>query len=282
MDLSSLTTSTVDLSKLGLGAISLYSLLMALLTLLLCLLAIQFLTRLCRRVLERTKLEERVRKLILRILRVALWIVTVLIVAQQLGIPMTSLVALLSVATLSVTLAVQDILSNVAGGLVILVTKPMQVGDYVETAAGSGTVREIGLSHTQLDTMDGLRVVVPNSGLSAGKITNFTTRGSRRMEHAITASYDAPVQIVREACLAAAARTPAVLDAPRPIAVVASYGESSISYKLYSWCKAEDYWTVFYALMENIKEEFDARGVEMTYNHLNIHILEDKQGETKQ
>jgi small conductance mechanosensitive channel len=274
MGLSALTSSTVDLSKLGLGAISLYSLLTALLTLILCVVAIRLLLRFTSRVLEKTKLEERIRRLITRTVRVALWIVAILIIAQQLGIPMTSLVALLSVATLAVSLAIQDVLSNVASGLVLLTTKPMQIGDYIESDSASGTVREIGLSHTKLDTVDGQRVVVPNSKLAAGKITNFTTLGTRRIEITVGASYDAPVELVRQACLEAVEKTADVLPQPRPQAVVSAYEDSSIAYKVLAWCKSGDYWPVYYALTENIKQCFDEHGVSMSYPHLNVHILE--------
>lgn len=104
-----------------------------------------------------------------------LWVVTVLIVAQQLGIPVTSLVALFSVVSLAVSLAVQNVLANVAGGLVLLVTKPFTVGDYIDTPSGEGTVREMSLTYTFLETMEGQRLAVPNSTLSSGKIINYST-----------------------------------------------------------------------------------------------------------
>ena len=108
-----------------------------------------------------------------------------------------SILALLSVLSLAVSLAVQNVLANVAGGLVLLVTKPFAVGDYVDTPCGAGTVKDLTLTYTYLDTPDGLRIAAPNSSISAGKITNYTALGTRRIEHAVSASYDAPVQTVR-------------------------------------------------------------------------------------
>ena len=173
----------LDLSALHLGNISLGTLLGTLLTLVICLVAVRLLTALLRRVLAQTHMDARVQKYLVRTVQLVLWVVTVLITADQLGIPVTSLVALLSVLSLAVSLAVQNVLANVAGGLVLLVTKPFAVGDYVDTPCGAGTVKELTLTYTYLDTPDGLRIAAPNSSLSAGKITNYTTLGTRRIQH---------------------------------------------------------------------------------------------------
>ena len=206
----------LDLSALHLGNISLGTLLGTLLTLVICLVAVRLLTALLRRVLAQTHMDARVQKYLVRTVQLVLWVVTVLITADQLGIPVTSLVALLSVLSLAVSLAVQNVLANVAGGLVLLVTKPFAVGDYVDTPCGAGTVKELTLTYTYLDTPDGLRIAAPNSSLSAGKITNYTTLGTRRIQHSVSASYDAPVQTVRQALLDAVARTPGLLESPGP------------------------------------------------------------------
>ena len=179
----------LDLSALHLGTISLGKLLGALLTLVICLIAVRLVTALLRRVLDKTHIDARVRKYLVQSVRLVLWVVTVLITADQLGIPVTSLVALLSVLSLAVSLAVQNVLANVAGGLVLLVTKPFAVGDYVDTPCGAGTVKDLTLTYTYLDTPDGLRIAAPNSSISAGKITNYTALGTRRIEHAVSASY---------------------------------------------------------------------------------------------
>ena len=268
----------LDLSALHLGSISLGTLLGALLTLVICLVAVRLITALLRRVLARTHIDARVQKYLVRTVQLVLWVVTVLITADQLGIPVTSLVALLSVLSLAVSLAVQNVLANVAGGLVLLVTKPFAVGDYVDTPCGAGTVKELTLTYTYLDTPDGLRIAAPNSSLSAGKITNYTTLGTRRAprrtEHSVSASYDAPVQTVRQALLDAVARTPGLLESPGPEVYVNAYGESGIEYIVRSWARTADYWTAYYALLENIKAAFDERAVEMPYNHLNVHIVD--------
>ena len=132
--------------------------------------------------------------------KLILYIVTVLIVAESLNIPMTSLVALLSVGSLGVTLAAEDILGNVAGGLVILSSHPFSIGDYVEVSGVSGTVHEISLNHTKLVTPDGHLVMLPNKELASSQMTNYTVLGRRRVVQKVTASYDAPTETVKAAC----------------------------------------------------------------------------------
>lgn len=264
----------LDLSALHLGIISVGALLGAVVTLVVCILAVRIITVLLRRVLGKTTLEQRVSKYIVSTVRFVLWVVTVLIVAQQLGIPVTSLVALFSVISLAVSLAVQNVLANVAGGLVLLVTKPFTVGDYIDTPSGEGTVREMSLTYTFLETMEGQRLAVPNSTLSSGKITNYSTLATRRLQHKITASYDGATADVRRACLTAVGRTANVLA---EVVYVSSYGESSIEYIVRCWTKTEDYWPAYYQLLEEIRNAFNEAGVEMCYNHLNVHIIEKKE-----
>lgn len=263
---------TADMGDWNIGTLTLESLLGAALTLLICIVAARVLRKLVARVLNKPQIDPQARKYTLAAVRVLAWVVTILIVADQLGIPVTSLVALFSVLSLAVSLAVQSILSNIAGGLVIMITKPFQVGDYIDTTSGIGTVSQIGLNTTWLETDDGQRLVVPNSILSADKIINYTTLGSRRIKLQVSASYDADPEAVRRACLAAVERTPKILSDPAPDVVLVNYGASNIEYTVRVWCKPSDYTSVYYPLMENFYAAFKEAGVEMTYDHLNVHI----------
>ncbi len=270
--LTSLGISNVE--NLDFGPLTLDNLLVALFTLLLCLVAIKLVMTIFRRLLSTPTIDERFRRYTLGGIRIALWIITILIVADSLGIPVTSLVALLSVFSLAVSLAVQSVLSNIAGGIVIMLNKPFREGDFVETSSGTGTVQDITLNYTYLVTADGHRVVVPNSTLSSDRIINYTTLGRRRVVVKVTASYDAPTETVRKACLSAVARTGKVLHDPAPEVLLTNYGESSIEYTVRVWCLAADYGDVLFPLTEHLRTAFEEHGVEMTYNHLNIHILE--------
>ena len=259
----------------GWGKLTVENLLSALVTLLLCLGAVRLVTTLARRALNRTRLDGRIKDYVLRGLRFLLYTVTALIVAESLGIPASSLVALLSVFALAVSLAVQDVLSNVAGGLVLLFSKPFTLGDYIESADGEGTVYSIGLTHTVLDTYGGQRVMLPNSRLTAGKIVNYTARGVRRVDHAVSASYEDSTQAVRAACLKAVSRTPHVLEDPPPQVVVTAYGESAIEYHVRFWAPVDAYWDACNSSLEAIRDAFREDGVSMTYNHLNVHIVDN-------
>jgi small conductance mechanosensitive channel len=192
-------------------------------------------------------------------------------VASRLGIDVTGVVALASVLTLAVSLALQNILANVIGGFTLLYTKPFSSGDFVEIAGQSGTVQEIGLSYTKLNTADNKVVSIPNSAVVAAEIVNYTVAGTRRVDVVISASYDTPVELVLET-LKEAGRLPTVLSDIAPFAAVKNYGESSIEYVLQLWCASGDYWTTLFDAQRIIKAVFDAKGIEMTYPHLNVHI----------
>ena len=266
-----------ELTKLlqtSLGGYSLSHILSALLTLLVCLVAARLLLKLAKRLLHRVqRLNDRLRQIILTALKVVLYLLTGIITAEALGLNTSSLTALVSVLTLGVTLAAEDILGNVAGGLVILSSHPFNIDDEIEVSGTTGTVREITLNHTKLETADGHFIMQPNKELSSSRIVNYTALGRRRVVRRITASYDAPTDTVKAACLEAVAATPGTLEEPAPAVYLADYGSSAIEYSVRCWTKAEDYWTAYFALNENLRTAFAAHGVEMTYDHLNVHMV---------
>lgn len=267
-----------NLSKImqtTLGGYSLGHILSAILTLLICLVAVRLLLKLAKRLLDRSKrMNDRLRQIILTAVKVVLYILTGIITAGALGLNTSSLTALVSVLTLGVTLAAEDILGNVAGGLVILSSHPFNIGDEIEVSGTTGIVREITLNHTKIETFDGQFVMQPNKELSSSRVINYTAMGRRRVVRKITASYDAPTEQVKAACLEAVAATPNVLPSPAPVVYLTDYGSSAIEYSIRCWTETKDYWDVYFALNENLRDAFAAHNVEMTYDHLNIHISE--------
>ena len=261
--------------KAGWGKLTVGNLLSALALLLVCLAAARLLLGVAGKLLGRSGgMDERMKRYILKGLKGLLYLLTALIVAGSLDIDVTSLIAVISVFGLAVSLAVQDVLGNVAGGMVLLFSKPFTLGDYVSTADGEGEVAEITLTHTKLDTPSGQRVMLPNSRLTAGQIVNYTVRGVRRADHAIAASYDDEPEAVRGACLKALERIPGILPDPAPQVVLTAYGESAIEYRVRFWARTEDYWDAHFRSLEEIHRAFAEDGVTMTYNHLNVHIVE--------
>ncbi len=227
--------------------------------------------KLLNNLLTKSKLEKSAHKLIKAVARVALYILLALMVADKIGIDVTGVVALASVLTLAISLSVQNALTNVIGGFTLLSTKPFQTGDFVEIAGQSGTVQTIGMTYTQLTTGDNKTISIPNSSVVATQIINYTTLGTRRVDIVVSASYDCAVDAVLEA-LKEAAAIPTALDTPAPFAAVKNYGESAIEYVLQIWCNADNYWPTLFDGNKKVKEVFDARGITMTYPHINVHL----------
>ena len=272
---TSIDTSAIEeVMQKSWGKMTLQQLLTSLLILIVCLIAVKLIMALLRRLTGKSKMDDRVRRYILGGIKAMLYVVTILIVAQSLGIPVTSLIALVSVFGLAVSLAIQDVLSNVAGGMVILFSKPFAIGDYIATTDGEGDVVEISLTHTKLDTYGGQRVMLPNKAVVAGKIINYSARGIRRIDHAITASYDDSTEAVRAACLRAVEHTPNVLADPAPAVVVTAYKESAVEYHVRFWTDIAHFWDAYSFSLEEIRRCFAEDGVTMTYNHLNVHIVD--------
>lgn len=261
-------------SALGIDNLTLWSLLRVAVMVLVGWLVIRLLMRMADRLLDQSKSVAAIKSYIHTALNVFLWFLLALMLAETLGVKATSIIAMLSVAGLAVSLALQNTLSNLAGGLVLLVTKPFSPGDYVEADGVSGTIAGVTLSYTTFITPDNKEIFVPNSQLSAAKIINYNVLGKRRMDLNFTASYDAPTAQVRAAIEETLAAVPGILDDPAPAVYLSEYQSSSIQYLVRLWTSAGDYWNVYYALIEGVRESFDRHGVEMTYDHLNVHIVE--------
>ena len=264
---------TIDLSTV-LGGLSLATVVSAIVTLIVCLIVIRVVVKLIRRLLSKTRLEARVQKYIAIGIKAVLYLITIMIVLGSLNVDMTSLVALLSVASLGITLAIEDILANMAGGLVILSAHPFKIGDYISASGAEGTVEEITLNYTKLTTADGLIVMLPNKALADSQMTNYTALGRRRVTLAVTASYASSTEDVKAACMEAILNTANVLTDPAPEVYLVNYGDSSIEYSVRCWADVDHFWSVKFELTENLRTSFAAHNVEMTYEHLNVHIVE--------
>ena len=264
----------------SIGSYSIASILSALLTFLICLVVVRLVMKLFARLLSRaSRLNERLQKIILTSVKTLLYLLTIIVTAEALGINTASLTAVMSVLTLGITLAAEDILGNVAGGLVILFSHPFSLGDEIEVNGTTGTVREISLTHTKVETPDGQIVLQPNREMSSSKIINFTLLGRRRIVYKVTASYDAPTEDVKSACMEAVSAFPAVLTDPAPTVYLSSYGASAIEYTIRCWTATADYWTTYFKMYELLRDTFARHGVEMTYNHLNVHMMPEKNTE---
>lgn len=235
-------------------------------------LGIPMLLRLFGKMIQRSKGLAPIQTYILSSTRIFLWIMVLLMVAEIVDFPVSSIVALLGVAGFAVSLALQNTLSNLAGGLQVLISKPFVVGDFIDTEQGSGKVAEIGLAYSKLSTVDNKEILIPNYLVSASKIVNHTASGVRRVDVIIPVSYDVAIKRVREVVLAETTKIPQIHTEPPPEVFLTEFGESSLQYSVRVWTTAEDYWQVYFLLMELIREAFVAEDIEIPYNHLNVHL----------
>ena len=255
------------------GVFSADKLLSAVIVAVVCFFAIKIILKLVGRLVEKTPFDNTLNSFIKSAVKIILCFVAVLLVADSMGIPVTSLLALFSVVGLALSLAVQGFLSNLAGGISILAAKPFTNGDFVEIGGVGGTVKEIGLIYTKLNTIDNKLIHVPNSEVSGEKIINYTAEGERMLDIKITAAYDAKPEEVKASLKKAAEKTGYVIEGKPVFAGVWQYGSSSIEYAVRAWVRTEDYWGAYFALMENIGYAFSEDGIEMTYDHLNVHMV---------
>ena len=234
-------------------------------------LAIRIIGKILKTALEKSKLEKAAHVLITSLVSTALYILLGLTVASSLGIDVTSIVALASVLTLALSLALQNMVANIIGGFTILYTQPFHSGDYVEIAGQAGTVREINMTYTQMTTPDNKVISIPNSAVVAAQIVNYSAEETRRVDVAVSVGQDVAPQKVIDALVLAGTVDNALLN-PAPAAVVAGYVDSTINYSLRVWVKTDDYWDVFFLVNQRVKQIFDEQGIAMARPHMNVHI----------
>ena len=235
-----------------------------------CLIVIKILLKITKKLLGKSKLDKSLHALIYSFAKILLLFVAVMIVASSLGINISSLLAVLSIAGVAVSLAIQDILSNFFSGVVLLGSKPFKVGDYVTIGGRTGTIVETGITHTKLHTLDNQVILVPNSAVTSNVITNVTAEDIRRVDFTFTASYDADTDKVKQA-LTEAADVPQVLKDQPVFVAVSKYGESAVEYTVRVWVRTADYWDVYFGITERVRSCYAAHGVSMTYPHINVH-----------
>ena len=257
------------LADLGLGALGRF--VPFILILIVGLIVIKIINTIVNKSLSKTKLEKAAQGMIRNLIRIVLYILLALMAASSLGIDVTGVVALASIASLAVSLALQDLLSNLVGGFTLVYTHPFSSGDYVEIAGQSGTVLEIGMTYTKLTTPDNKLVQIPNSSVVSSEIVNYSVTGTRRIDINVSASYDAPVEKVLDA-LTIAGTVDGILEEKGVFTNVTAYGDHAITYVVRVWTNSSTYWDVHKAITLKIKRVFDEQGIAMTYPHLNVHL----------
>ncbi len=207
---------------------------------------------------------------------IMLKVLIVVSAAGVLGVPMTSVITVVGSCGVAVGLAMQGGLSNLAGGLILMIIKPIRVGDYIIEESYEGTVTEIGIFYTTLVTYDNRRVLIPNGTLMNSTITAINQLEKRRVDLTFPAAYKTDIDFAREVIARTADEHPLVLKEPEPVIQLSNCGESGIEFTLRAWTKSENYWTVYFALKENVKKAFDKNGIEIPYPQMDVHFKSGK------
>lgn len=192
---------------------------------------------------------------------------------NQLGIQTASFVAVLGAAGLAVGLALQGSLSNFAAGVLMIIFKPFKVGDYIEGAGTEGSVEEIQIFSTQLKTFDNKTIIVPNSKMIGGNITNHSAKGTRRVDLAVGIAYDADIDGARRTILEIFGSDSRVFKTPEPVVILSSLAETSVKLTARVWTSANDYWGVYFDGIEQVKKRFDAQGIRIPFPQLDVHLI---------
>ncbi|MEL0644203.1 mechanosensitive ion channel domain-containing protein [Olleya sp. Ti.3.14] len=211
--------------------------------------------------------DESLQKFLLNLLRWVLKIVLIIVVLGTLGVETTSFAAILAAAGLAIGLALQGSLANFAGGVLIMLFKPFKIGDLIEAQGQVGVVKEIQIFTTKLTGLSNREIIIPNGSLSNGNIINFSTEGTRRVDLVFGVGYESDIKKTKAVLMSVLTANPKILQTPEPTVNVLELADSSINFAVRPWCKAEDYWAVYFETTEQTKEALDAAGIDIPYPH---------------
>ncbi|MBQ3063429.1 MAG: mechanosensitive ion channel [Clostridia bacterium] len=229
--------------------------------------------RLFKRAMDKSKLKGATGNFLTSLVKVALLAVYLIILLSMLGVDTTSLVAIFSVLTLAISLAVQDVIANLASGIMLVVTKPFEEGDFVDIDGTSGTVEQIKIVCTKLKTPDNKVVTIPNSKVTTAVVVDYSTKGTRRLDLTVSAAYGTDVAAVKSAVLDVIARhNDVIFSDPAPMVRLTEHGSSSIDFTVRVWLNGDDYWNINFDLKEEIYAEFNQRGIEIPFPQMDVHV----------
>lgn len=210
------------------------------------------------------------------IIKYGLYTVLVILVVTSFGVNLSSITAILAAAGVAVSLALQDVISNFAGGVLILTLKPFVVGDYIieDNNKNEGTVKEIQLFHTKLTTVDNKTIVIPNGMLTNNSLTNVTAKDERQLDLRIDISYESDLRKAKRILEDMLRDTPGILKDMEMSVFVDSLGTSSVVLGMRAWTRMDEYWNIRWKLLEDIKLTFDQEGISIPYNQITVHIAQ--------
>lgn len=225
--------------------------------------------------LDRTRLDLTVNNFVKQCCKIVLYVLLITIVLSVLGIPATSIITVIGTAGVAIGLALQSSLSNVAGGIMLLINKPFKIGDYILVGGVSGTVKQITILYTRLDSDSNQAIFIPNGQVSGAVVTNNNTNGTRRVDMTFSISYEDDYEKARQVILQVLSRNEKILKDPAPTVRMLEHAASSINIVVRPWCKAADYWEVFFSTTEEIRAAFIAAGISIPFDQLDVHVVKE-------
>ncbi|PZW96064.1 small conductance mechanosensitive channel [Lachnoanaerobaculum umeaense] len=258
-----------------------YNIVIIIITLIIASQVIKIISRMLEKFFKKINIDVTVRRFLLSTLKVLFYALVVLVLAERMGINQASVVAILGSAGVALGLAWQGSLSNFAGGMIILFSRPFSRGDYIITPKAEGIVDTIGIIYTILLTPDNKRISIPNGALANDVITNVTANDIRRIDIQVGVSYNTDIRKAKKLIKEAFDENGLVVKNKEIITYVSDLASSAVILGGRAWCKTEDYWTARWGIIEEIKVKFDKSGIEIPYDQLEVHINESRNSKNK-
>lgn len=201
-----------------------------------------------------------------------LLLMVILASLNALGIDTTSFIAVFGAASLAIGLALQGSLANVGAAVLIILFRPFKVGDFVEAGGATGTVEDVNLFSTIIAPLDNRTIIVPNSAIVGGNITNYSMKENRRVDHVFGIGYDDDLKLAKETLMEMMENDDRILQDPAPFVAVSELGDSSVNFTTRAWVKTADYWDVYFEQIEKVKLTFDEKGISIPYPQMDVHM----------
>ena len=234
----------------------------------------KLLQKMIKRGMRRSNIDETAIGFFQSLIRVILYTVLIVICLSILNVPMSSIVAVIGAAGLAIGLALQNSLSNLAGGFIILFSKPFKAGDFIETSGVSGTVESVGILYTRIITVDNKTIYIPNGTVSGSVISNYTEKKLRRLDLEFSSSYASDFDKARSLILQPIQAEEIALKEPAPLVGMGGQDDSAVVVFTYVWVDSSNYWELRYTLLENVKKQFDANGISIPFPQVDVHNIQ--------
>ncbi len=251
------------------------SIIMAIIVLIAGLILCKLVLKLISKGLDRTKIDLTVNNFIKQCCKIILYVLLITVVLSMLGIPATSVVTVIGTAGVAIGLALQNSLSNVAGGIMLMINKPFKIGDYILVSGVEGTVKQITILYTRIDSATNQAIFIPNGQVSGAVVINNNRNECRRVDMTFSISYGDDFEKAREIVLAVLDKNDKVLKNPAASVNMLEQGESAIVLAVRPWCSPADYWDVYFSVTEQVRAAFIAGGVSVPFNQVDVHIVKE-------